>query len=104
MELICLPQFDTACAVKARGYPKAPYFDAKLTVSEGIVLGLSDVPKAVQLVMTIEGQVVSEVDKQCFAVGPYSRDGFSAHCAGFPGDGWIVKLNGVGRSAAQRLV
>ena len=104
MEPICLPQFDTACAVKARGYPKAPYFDAKLTVSEGIVLGLSDVPKAVQLVMTIEGQVVSEVDKQCFAVGPYSSDGLSAHHAGFSSDGWIVKLNGIGRPAAQRLV
>ena len=27
--------------------PKAPYFNAKLTVSEGVFLGLSDVPKAV---------------------------------------------------------
>ena len=55
MELICLPQFDAACAVKASGYPKAPNVDAKLTVSEGVVLGLSDVSKAVELVMTIEG-------------------------------------------------
>ena len=55
MEPICLPQFDAACAVKACGYSKAPYFDAELAVGEGVVLGLSDVPKAVELVMTIKG-------------------------------------------------
>ena len=47
MEPVCFPQFDAARAVKACGYPKAPYFNAKLTVSEGVVLRLSDVPKAV---------------------------------------------------------
>ena len=104
MEPICLPQFDTACAVKACGHPKAPNFNAKPTVSERVALGLSDEPKTVELVVTIKGQPVREVDEQCFAVGPYSRDGFSAHRAGFPGDGWIVKLNGIGRSATQRLV
>ena len=36
MEPICFPQFDAARAVKACGYPKAPYFNAKLTVSEGV--------------------------------------------------------------------
>ena len=47
MEPIGLPQFDAARAVKTCGYPKAPYFNAKLTVSEGVCLRLSDVPKAV---------------------------------------------------------
>ena len=55
MELICPPQLDATCAVKACDYPKAPNFDAKLTVSEGVVRGLSDVPKAVKLVVTIKG-------------------------------------------------
>ena len=55
MEPIGPPQFDAACAVKACGYPKAPNFYTKLTVSEGVVLGLSDVPKAVELVVTIKG-------------------------------------------------
>ena len=55
MEPICFPQFDAARAVKARGYPKAPDFNAKLAVSEGVVLRLSDIPKAVELVVTIKG-------------------------------------------------
>ena len=55
MEPICLPQFDTACAVKACGHPKAPNFNAKLTVSERVALGLSDIPKTVELVVTIKG-------------------------------------------------
>ena len=54
MELICPPQLDATRAVEACDYPKAPNFDTKLTVSEGVARGLSDVPKAVELVMTIE--------------------------------------------------